>query len=556
MWSSARSYAFVSLRSCRLFCSNNSSLPHKFTKAISDGPGLSHFIESSTPKVHVTARNPVIPYFPPDLTDGGNRRIYIETYGCQMNFNDTEIVRGILKDHNYRFTEEPLDADVIFLMTCAIREGAEGKIWKRLNQLRRYTGNRQIGLLGCMAERLKEKAVQRDKLIDIVAGPDSYRSLPTLLAANRLSGQSAYNVLLSLEETYQDVHPDPVCAGKASTFVSIMRGCDNMCSYCIVPFTRGRERSRPVSSIVDEVKRAIDNGIREITLLGQNVNSYVDSTDSMNNQHEQKVVTGFKTLYKPKKGSKTFGHLLDEVAAIDPEVRIRFTSPHPKDFPDEVLDAIARHENICKCLHLPAQSGSNSVLERMRRGYTKEAYLELVDRIKSKIPSIAITSDFICGFCGETEEEHAETVHLVEQVGYSMGYIFAYSMRERTHAHYTLKDDVPYEVKTRRVAEVNELLRSKAKLNNESLVGSQQLVLVEGTSFRSLSDLQGRCDRNTRVVFPADPVIDEKTGENEIPQVGDYVSVQIESVTSQSMRGVPVSKSSIAQFSKLHPVIS
>ena len=471
-----------------------------------------------------------------------------------MNFNDSEIVRGILKNYNYQFTDEPLDSDVILLMTCAIREGAESKIWKRLNQLRRYRGSRQIGLLGCMAERLKEKAVQRDKLIDIVAGPDSYRSLPTLLAANRLSGQSAYNVLLSLEETYQDVHPDPVCAGKASTFVSIMRGCDNMCSYCIVPFTRGRERSRPISSIVDEVKRAIDNGMREITLLGQNVNSYVDSSDSVDSQHEQKVVTGFKTLYRPKKGSKTFGHLLDEVALINPEVRIRFTSPHPKDFPDEVLDAISRHANICKCLHMPAQSGSNTVLERMRRGYTKEAYLELVDRIKSKIPSIAITSDFICGFCGETEEEHAETVDLVEKVGYSIGYIFAYSMRERTHAHYTLKDDVPYGVKTRRVNEINELLRSKARVENASLIGSHQLVLVEGSSHRSPLDLQGRCDRNTRVVFPAGPVVDNETGEKKIPTVGDYVAVQIESVTSQSMRGVPVSKSSIAEFTKLHSV--
>lgn len=545
MWAIARLRIVSLLSPCRAFCSNSSQ---KFNEKIANGPGLNQFIGSNIPPIRVNSRQPIVPYLPADVIDGKNRRVYIETYGCQMNVNDTEITRSILKLHNYQFVEKEEDADVILLVTCAIREGAEAKIWNRLRQLRKRKG--QIGLLGCMAERLKEKAIHKEKLIDIVAGPDSYRSLPTLLAANRLSGQSAVNVLLSLEETYQDVYPDPVCAGKASTFVSIMRGCDNMCSYCIVPFTRGRERSRPIQSIIEEVKIAVENGVREVTLLGQNVNSYRDTSDPSINVKGQRLAPGFQTIYKPKEGGLTFDHLLDEVARVNPNVRIRFTSPHPKDFPDEVLDTIMRHENICKCIHLPAQSGSNSVLERMRRGYTKEAYLELVDRIKSKIPSIAITSDFICGFCGESDQEHEETVDLMEKVGYSFAFIFAYSMRERTHAHYTLKDDVPYEVKTARVNQLAKVFRSNAESFNKSLIGTHQLVLVEGTSLRSQLDLQGRCDRNTRVVFPADCILEEETAEYKVPSIGDYVVVAIQSANSQSMKGTAIAFSSIAKFNQ------
>lgn len=558
MWATLRFYrtslAYITGPCGRTFCSNSSS--QKYSNKIATGPGLDHFIGSTIgqttttiPTIHVNSRQPIVPYLPPELIDGKNQKVYIEVYGCQMNVNDTEIIRTILKSHNYQFVNNVDDANVILLVTCAIREGAESKIWARLRKLKMY--KRQLGLLGCMAERLKEKAIQKEKLIDIIAGPDSYRSLPTLLAANRLSGQSAVNVLLSLEETYKDVQPDPICAGKASTFVSIMRGCDNMCSYCIVPFTRGRERSRPIESIVDEVKIAVTNGIREVTLLGQNVNSYRDTSScSFSNIEGQKLVSGFKTIYKPKEGGLTFDRLLDEVAKVNPEVRIRFTSPHPKDFPDEVLDTIMRHKNICKCIHLPAQSGSNTVLERMRRGYTREAYLQLVEKIKSKIPSVALTSDFISGFCGETEEEHLDTVDLMEKVGYSFCYLFAYSMREKTHAYYKLKDDVPFEVKTRRVDQLNQLFRSIAQSYNNSLIGSNQLVLVEGPSLRSQQDLKGRCDRNTRVVFPAIEVVNEETGQSKVPSIGDYVVINIQSATSQSLKGTPITFSSIDKFEK------
>jgi MiaB/RimO family radical SAM methylthiotransferase len=334
---------------------------HQFTSDPGELSSLLHLDPDD--KVYVAKRSSSHPYIDPKLLDGQQRKVYFETYGCQMNVNDTEIAVRILREHNYLIVNDIEEAQIVFLMTCAIREGAESKIWIRLKQLRRAKraiGIDQIGLLGCMAERLKTRALEKEKLLDIVAGPDSYRDLPKLLAINNSTGQNAVNVLLSMDETYADVMPSVVDAkSKTSAYVSIMRGCENMCSYCIVPFTRGKERSRPLDSILREVDSLQSNGVREIILLGQNVNSYRDK--SCESESTVSLSKGFKTIYKPKTGGLTFDILLDKVAQVNPEVRIRFTSPHPKDFPDQVLEVINRHPNICKNLHLPAQSGSDQV---------------------------------------------------------------------------------------------------------------------------------------------------------------------------------------------------
>ena len=312
-----------------------------------------------------------------------------------------------------------------------------------------------------------------------MAGPDSYKDLPRLLAITK-SGQSAVNVLLSLEETYADIMPVRLNQDAVTSFVSIMRGCDNMCSYCIVPFTRGRERSRPLLSIENEVKQLADKGIKEITLLGQNVNSYRDLTTASQAQIKTNLVSGFKTVYKDKIGGARFAELLDRCAVAAPDIRFRFTSPHPKDFPDEVLEVIKSHKNICKSLHLPAQSGNSVVLERMRRGYTRESYLSLVERIRTFFPNVALSSDFICGFCGETDDEFNETLSLIREVKYNVAYLFAYSMREKTTAHRRLKDDVPVDVKNARLRMMVEAYRETATELQAKFLGTEQIILVEG----------------------------------------------------------------------------
>ena len=354
-----------------------------------------------------------------------------------MNVNDTEIVWSILKSQNYQKTDNINEADVILIMTCSIREGAETKIWNRLVHLKgmkrrrgKKSGPLQIGILGCMAERLKTKIVEQESEVDVIAGPDSYKDLPRLLALGK-NGVSAINVLLSLDETYADLMPVKLDQNSVTAYVSIMRGCDNMCTYCIVPFTRGKERSRPVDSIEQEVRNLVEQqGIKEVTLLGQNVNSFRDLSKETQEPVAAQIVPGFKTVYKTKLGGLRFAELLERVANISPELRIRFTSPHPKDFPDAVLDVIKKYPNICKSLHIPAQSGSSSVLERMRRGYTREAYLELVKHIRETLPGVSLSSDFICGFCGETDEEFNETLTLIDAVKYNVAYLFPYSMRE------------------------------------------------------------------------------------------------------------------------------
>uniref|UniRef100_A0A131XLS1 CDK5RAP1-like protein n=1 Tax=Hyalomma excavatum TaxID=257692 RepID=A0A131XLS1_9ACAR len=536
-------------------------------RRISRGPSLEHFIANSTNSPAETGFSRSTeqfhhPYVAANEVRSKGKKVHFETYGCQMNVNDTEVAWSLLKDAGFVRTNSPNEADVVLIMTCAIREGAEGKIWSKIKHLKALKklrqadrqGPLQIGILGCMAERLKEKLIEKEKAVDIVAGPDSYRDLPRLLALAH-SGQVGVNVQLSLDETYADVVPVRLNDNSKSAFVSIMRGCNNMCSYCIVPFTRGRERSRPLSSILDEVRALSDQGIKEVTLLGQNVNSYRDTSAESQALVERSkdgpeiLSRGFRTIYKLPVGGLRFADLLDRVSQVDKEMRIRFTSPHPKDFPDEVLEVIRDRDNICKQIHLPAQSGNNTVLERMRRGYTREAYLELVQRIREILPNVALSSDFICGFCGETEAAHEDTMSLVDQVKYSVAYVFPYSLREKTHAHRRLVDDVPLDVKKRRVAEVLSVFRRHAKELFERDISTHQLVLVEGASRRSQEDMAGRNDNNVKVIFPNIPVPEQPSSavKKQI-QPGDYVVVQIQDCSSQVLKGVPLYATSLQQY--------
>lgn len=390
----------------------------------------------SKPSGKAPVDEPLPPYLQNIDISGRSRKVFFDVFGCQMNVNDTEIVWAILRSKDYVKTDNINEADVILIMTCSIREGAETKIWNRLVHLTamkrkrpKKHGPMQIGILGCMAERLKTKIVEQESEIDVVAGPDSYKDLPRLLALAK-DGVSAINVLLSLDETYADLMPIKLDQNSITAYVSIMRGCDNMCTYCIVPFTRGKERSRPIDSIEKEVKTLVERGIKEVTLLGQNVNSFRDLSMETEETETAQLVPGFKTVYKQKVGGLRFAELLERVANISPELRIRFTSPHPKDFPNSVLEVIKTYPNICKQLHVPAQSGSSSVLERMRRGYTRESYLQLVRHVREVLPGVSLSSDFICGFCGETDEEFEETLSLIDEVKYQVGYLFPYSMRE------------------------------------------------------------------------------------------------------------------------------
>ncbi|KAL8579579.1 CDK5 regulatory subunit associated protein 1 [Nucella lapillus] len=505
-----------------------------------------------------------VPYISQKMLHGSRRKVYFQIYGCQMNVSDTEVAWSILKKSGYTRTAIISEADVILLMTCAIREGAEDKVWSRLEFFKSLKRKRQghkaapvtIGILGCMAERLKQKIVEKEKLVDVVCGPDAYRDLPHLLAASFASGQAAVNVQLSLEETYADVIPVRHNPNSPSAFVSIMRGCDNMCTYCIVPFTRGRERSRPISSIVEEIKLLSDQGVREVTLLGQNVNSYRDLSEvttmgGVEGQSLTEMSRGFRTVYKLRSGGRRFADLLEMVSQVDPEMRIRFTSPHPKDFPDEVLQLVEERANICRQLHLPAQSGSDSMLEAMGRGYTRAAYLDLVHHIRAIIPDVALTSDFIAGFCGETEADHQDTLSLIRHVRYNFAFCFPYSMRQKTRAFHRLKDEVPAEVKQRRHTELVAAFRTEAEKLHAAQIGSKQLVLVEGSSKRSSQDWVGRNEANTRVIFPkAELPSHRHTLELRSVSRGDYVAVQIISGTSQILRAVPLYHTTLQDFWK------
>ncbi|NXG01453.1 CK5P1 protein, partial [Sakesphorus luctuosus] len=514
--------------------------------ALPAGPDLRHFLRAAA------EGEP-----PGPGPDPGAAKVYLETYGCQMNVNDTEIAWTILQRNGYARTKELDEADVVLLVTCSVREKAEQAIWNRLRHLKVLKARRQqagthlrIGILGCMAERLKEEILHREKLVDVVAGPDAYRDLPRLLSVAE-SGQQAANVLLSLDETYADILPVQTSASGTTAFVSIMRGCDNMCTYCIVPFTRGRERSRPIASILQEVRMLSDQGVKEVTLLGQNVNSYRDLSEvQFQSVAAPGLSRGFSTVYKAKTGGLRFTHLLDQVSRIDPEMRIRFTSPHPKDFPDEasVLQLIQERHNICKQLHLPAQSGSTRVLEAMRRGYTREAYLDLVHHVRDSVPGVSLSSDFITGFCGETEEDHQQTMSLLREVRYNVGFLFAYSMRQKTRAYHRLQDDVPADVKKRRLEELIAAFREEAARANAALVGQDQLVLVEGPSKRSALELCGRNDGNIKVIFPDAELEDAAgCGAPGRAQPGDYVLVKVTSASSQTLRGIPLCRTTLSR---------
>lgn len=443
-----------------------------------------------------------------------NKKFFIETYGCQMNFADSEVVNSILIEDGMQLAENPESADVVLVNTCSIRENAETKVWNRLKELRKIKKSNKeltVGVLGCMAERIKDRILEQEHLVDIVVGPDAYRDIPRLLEEVD-DGRKAVNVLLSLEETYADITPVRTVGNGVSAFVSIMRGCDNMCSFCVVPFTRGRERSRPMESILREVRQLSEEGIKEITLLGQNVNSYKD-------------------------GENSFAKLMLACSQVNPEIRFRFSSPHPKDFPIELLHIIAEQPNLCNYIHIPAQAGSDSMLERMRRPYTREQYLELIDQMRAIIPGVSFSTDIIAGFCHETEEEHQQTLSLMKEVGYDLAYMFAYSERERTLAHRKFEDDVPEEVKKRRLSEIITQQMNIQGERNKNEIGERHLVLVEGTSKKSEEQMSGRTDTNKICVF------DRRDFEP-----GDYVEVEITDCTSATLLSKPIKKSSISEF--------
>jgi len=420
------------------------------------------------------------------------RKLLLESYGCQMNFSDSEIVASILAQEGFSTTRDPEEADLILLNTCAIRDNAEQRIRGRLDYLRSVKKRKpemQIGVLGCMAERLREKLLDEEKLVDMVVGPDAYRDLPNLI--DKLDeGQKAVNVLLSREETYAEITPVRLNSNGITAFISIMRGCDNMCSFCVVPFTRGRERSRDPQSIVQEARDLFTQGYREVTLLGQNVDSYKWNFNSKGE------------IVDASKPTVNFAQLLEMVALIHPDLRIRYSTSHPKDMTDEVLHIMAKYENICKYIHLPVQSGNSDVLKRMNRGYTREWYLDRIASIRRIMPDCAISTDVITGFCGETDDEHADTISLMAEVKYEMAFMFKYSERPKTLAERKFEDDVPEEIKGSRLQEVIELQMKGAAERTRSHVGRVHRILVEGFSKKSQEHLQGRNSQNIVIVFP------------------------------------------------------
>lgn len=434
---------------------------------------------------------------------GTGRKLFVETYGCQMNVGDSEIVVSLMQREGYVYTDRIEQADVILINTCSIRDNAEQRIWGRLNELKRYRKARPgliVGILGCMAERLREQLLEGPWGVDVVAGPDAYRDLPRLVREAEAGGKGV-NVLLSTEETYAEIAPVRLDRNGVSAFVAIMRGCNNFCSYCVVPYTRGRERSRDAATIVAEAQSLFDNGYREVTLLGQNVNSY-------------------------RASEVDFPELLRRVASISPLLRVRFATSHPKDMSDRLLETMASMPNICRAIHLPAQSGATSMLERMNRKYTREWYLDRIAAIRRYMPDCAITTDLIAGFSGETEEEHAATLSLMREVGYSWAFMFKYSERPGTFAQRNLPDDVPDEVKSRRLQEIIALQNDLSLESNRRDVGREFEVLVESESKRNSGQLSGRTSQNKVVVFDR--------GNH---RIGDYVRVRVTGCTSATLLG-------------------
>lgn len=439
----------------------------------------------------------------------GRRKLYIESYGCQMNFSDSEIVASILLDNGFETTGYYNEADVVFINTCSIRENAEQRVRTRLGDFKRAKRENPgmiVGVLGCMAERLKSKFLEEEKLVDLVVGPDAYRDLPNLIAKVE-DGNRSVNVLLSREETYADISPVRLNSNGITAFISIMRGCDNMCSFCVVPFTRGRERSRDPESIVKEAKDLFEAGYREVTLLGQNVDSYKHKDES-------------------DKETVNFAKLLALVADVDPLLRVRFSTSHPKDITDEVLHTIAKYPNICNYIHLPIQSGNSRVLELMNRTYSREWYIDRINAIRRIIPDCGISTDIISGFCTETEEDHQDTLSIMDLVQYDYAYMFTYSERPGTLAAKRYDDDVPEEVKKRRLTEIVKKQRGYSLIRLENQIGKVHRVLIEGYSKKSDQDYCGRNDQNAMVVFPKGSY-----------KIGDYVNVLGETCTSATLIG-------------------
>lgn len=452
----------------------------------------------------------------PKQTPGTDtRKFYIESYGCQMNFSDSEIVASILSDVGFQSTRNMEESDLILINTCSIREKAEETVRKRLRIFDKVKASRPgtlVGVLGCMAERLKTKLLDEEKLVDMVIGPDAYRDLPKLVAEAD-DGGKGINVFLSREETYADISPMRLDSNGVSAFISIMRGCDNMCSFCVVPFTRGRERSRDAFSIVAEATDLYQKGYREVTLLGQNVDSY--------------------KWENPENGQRvSFAGLLEMVALVHPDLRVRFSTSHPKDMTDEVLHTMAKYENICKYIHLPVQSGNSRVLELMNRTYDREWYIDRLNAINRIIPDCAISSDIIAGFCSETEEEHQETLSMIELADYSMSYMFFYSERPGTLAARKYEDDIPLEVKKRRLQEIIRLQTQVSFRHNQRDIGKTFKVLIEGDSKKSDQDFKGRNSQNKMIVFP------KKEG----LKPGDYTWVKVHDTTSATLKGEIVEK--------------
>lgn len=480
---------------------------------ISDIPLLNNPVDVATQEVRTTVTTHT----------GQLRKLYIESYGCQMNFSDSEIVASILQKEGFDTTSDESNADVIFLNTCSIREKAEQTVRSRLAQiqiLKKKKPGLIVGVLGCMAERMKTALLEEEKIVDLVAGPDAYRDLPRLLGEVD-GGTRAVNTLLSREETYADIAPVRLHSNGVTAFISIMRGCDNMCTFCVVPFTRGRERSRDPYSIVAEATALFNQGYREVTLLGQNVDSYAWSPEENNK------------AYMMKKGIQpqvTFAGLLEMVALINPALRVRFSTSHPKDITDEVLQTMARYPNICKYIHLPVQSGSSRILQLMNRGYTREWYLNKISRIREILgEDCGLSSDMIAGFCTETEEDHQATLSLMDEVVFDFSYMFYYSERPGTPAAKKMKDDVPLDVKKRRLNEIIQKQNEHSRKRNQADIGKVYEVLIEGESRRSPEFLQGRNTANKVVVFP-----------RKNHQKGQYVKVRITDCTSATLFGETV----------------
>ena len=455
------------------------------------------------------------------------RKLHIESYGCAMNFSDSEVIASIMGEHGFTQAADEHEADVIFLNTCAIRDNAEQRIRERLKHLRGTKSKNSdliIGVLGCMAERLKDKLLEEEKLVDVVAGPDSYRDLPKLVAEVDDGGR-AINVLLSREETYGDLNPVRLNSNGITAFISIMRGCDNMCSFCVVPFTRGRERSRDPESIIREAVALRDQGYKEITLLGQNVDSYLWFGGGPKKEYK-------KLSPEEQASSVDFADLLEKVALAAPQMRIRYSTSHPRDITEKVVITMAKYPNICNYIHLPAQSGNSRVLEVMSRNYSREWYMGKIEMIRNIIPDCGISCDIIAGFCTETEEEHKDTLSLMEWSQFDFSYMYMYSERPGTPAAKKYSDDIPEDVKKRRLQEIISVQNQISQKKNQNRIGKTFTVLIEGDSKKSANDWVGRNDGNNMVVFP-----------KEHYQKGDFVEVIIERATTTTLIGKAVKKS-------------